>query len=195
VIFVNFKELAMGTLLQKNTPGIPAAFVNLMQHEYLERLAKARPGQYRKDPVKVYVDAQRNMGIATLDQFIPENPLTMENAGYKNKTPGATTGLSVLTLDGMAIDSPEAVAEHLFRFEFPAIKKAIASFDEDARAEEILLSERKIQDILGDDILKTGYGTVGFPHFEYGKYGYVNYFSAYALYPEVIEKHFSLFLQ
>jgi uroporphyrinogen decarboxylase len=41
-------------------------------------------------------------------------------------------------------------------------------------------------------MLKNPYAIISFPGFAYGTYGYVNYFSAYALYPEVMEKHFSL---
>jgi len=41
-------------------------------------------------------------------------------------------------------------------------------------------------------MLKSGYGFVRFPTFAYGTYGYEAYFSAYALYPEVMEAHFQL---
>jgi hypothetical protein len=57
---------------------------------------------------------------------------------------------------------------------------------------QILAKERAIQDKFGPSILKGPYGFISFPGFAYGTYGYVNYFSAYALYPEVLEKHFSL---
>ena len=39
---------------------------------------------------------------------------------------------------------------------------------------------------------KSGYGFISFPGYAYGTYGYENYFMACALYPEVIERHFSL---
>jgi len=92
----------------------------------------------------------------------------------------------------MVIGSPEAVVEHMERFVFPKLKEAAAGFDEDARVKQIIENESAVQERIGPTMLKSGYGPISFPYFAYGSYGYVNYFSAYALYPEVLEKHFSL---
>ncbi len=75
---------------------------------------------------------------------------------------------------------------------FPRLQKDIATFDEDRRVQEIVQGERSAQAYLGATILKTGYGIVRFPTMAYTTYGYEPYFSAYALYPEVMEAHFSL---
>jgi hypothetical protein len=116
----------------------------------------------------------------------------MGNQGYEGAALGATTGIEQIICDGMPINSPEDVCGHMEKFEFPRIISDIAIFDEDKCVSEILDGEWKIQEQLGPDILKTGYGFITFPKLLYGKYGYVNYFMAYALYPDVIEKHFSL---
>ncbi|HPP13458.1 MAG TPA: uroporphyrinogen decarboxylase family protein, partial [bacterium] len=71
-------------------------------------------------------------------------------------------------------------------------EKAIREFDVAKRCQEIIEKERNIQSLLGPDILKSGYGFIAFPCFRYTLYGYQNYFMAYALYPEVIEKDFQL---
>jgi hypothetical protein len=75
---------------------------------------------------------------------------------------------------------------------FPDLEAKIASFDEDRRVREIIDNERRVQALFGPDILKTGYAFVSFPTFAYGTYGYVNFFMAYALFPEVMEKRFRL---
>ena len=46
--------------------------------------------------------------------------------------------------------------------------------------------------LLGPDILKVPYDCQVLPGLGYFTYGYVNYFMAYALYPEVMERHFAL---
>lgn len=76
----------------------------------------------------------------------------------------------------MVIDSPEAVVEHMERFVFPRLREALSSFDEDARARQIIDNEISLQQRIGPTILKIGYGFVSFPAFAYDTYGYVNYF-------------------
>jgi len=186
-------QLALDTILQKPAQGIPSWLVNLMEHSQIERIAGARPGDYRKEPEKVYLAFQRAMGTCLLDQWIPTNPLTMGDEGYEGGAGGtATTGAHRIVADGMEIRSLEDVCEHMERFVFPQIRCAIAEFDEDKQVREILSREAEIQQVLGPNILKSGYGFVSFPGFAYGSYGYEHYFSAYALHPEVLEKHFSL---
>ncbi len=185
-------RLAMDTILHKPTSGIPLWMIHLMEHAFIERIAGVAPGDYRRRTEEVYLACQRNIGVCLIDQFIPENPLTMGDHGYEGTSKGATTGADHVVLDDVVIDSPEAVVDHMERFVFPRLRKAVAEFDEDRRVREILASESDIQKRLGPTILKSGFDIVTFPTFAYGDYGYADYFMAYALYPEVIERHFSL---
>jgi len=185
-------QLAYDTLLQKTVDGIPSWLLNIMEHEQIERLAGAAPGEYRRNYEQVYMDMQYAIGTCLIEQYIPENPLSMGDHGYEGSAHGATTGSEEIICDGMIIDSPEAVCEHLERFEFPRLANMTDTFDEDATVQWILANERAIQEKLGPSILKTGYGFIHFPSLYYWSYGYVNYFMALALYPEVMERHFSL---
>jgi hypothetical protein len=135
---------------------------------------------------------QRAIGTCMLDQYIPDNPLTMGAAGYEGAERGATTGAHEVALDGIPIRSPEDVVAHLEQFAFPQIRREIAGFDEARRVKQILDEEAAVQRTLGPDILKCPYAIISFPMLHYWAYGYANYFMAYALYPEVMEKHFSL---
>jgi len=163
-----------------------------MEHEYIERIAGVQPDDYRRRPEETYLTMQRALGTCLLDQYIWDNPLNIGGRGYENSEPGATTGATEIVVDGTVINSAEAVVEHMERFVFPRLRSAAEDFDEEARVREIIENEAAIQERLGPTMLKSGHGFVGFPCFAYSTYGYVNYFSAYALYPEVIEKHFSL---
>ena len=185
-------QLALDTILQRPTRGIATWLVHIMEHSIIERLAGAQPGDYRKDPTRVYLAMQRAVGACMIDQYIPDNPLSMGDEGFEGEAKSATTGAERIVLDGIEISSPEAVVEHLERIEFPRLRKAIAEFDEGRRAAEILKHEAAVQAQLGPDILKAPYGVVRFPCFRYGAYGYAGYFMAYALYPEVMERDFAL---
>lgn len=185
-------QLGLDTILQKPTRGIPSWLIHPMEHAHIERIAGAQPGDYKKNPEKVYLACQRAIGTCLLDQFIPDNPLSMGDRGYEGAGKGATTGAEKVICDGVVIDSPEAVVEHMERVAFPAIRSAIAGFDEETRVKQILEGEAALQERLGPEILKSGYGFIGLPAFAYTTYGYANYFMAFALYSEVIERHFSL---
>jgi len=185
-------QLALDTIYQKPTKGIPSWLINPMEHSIIERLAGARAGEYRKRPHEVYREMQIAVGTCLMDQWIPENPLSMGVHGYEGAGRGATTGAEEIVVDGIVINSPEAVIEHLERFVFPRLQAACRDFDEDARVRQIIEHERAVQEEIGPTMLKNPYAIISFPGFAYGTYGYVNYFSAYALYPEVMEKHFSL---
>ena len=185
-------QLALDTILRKPTRGIPCWMVHILEHSQIERLAGAQPGDYRKDPERVYIACQRACGACFIDQYLPTNPLSMGDRGFEGAAKGATTGAEQIVCDGVVIDSAEAVVEHMERFAFPALGAQIASFDEDQHVAEILAKEADLQEKLGPDILKVPYGYISFPHLHYGTYGYAAYFMAYALYPEIIEKHFSL---
>ncbi len=184
--------LALDTLLGKRTKGIPSWLIHPMEHAVIERLAGYPPGAYQAAPAVVYLAMQNAAGTCFLDQWIPDNPLSMGNKGFEGARRVATTGADEIVLDGMAIVSPEDVIEHMERFVFPGLRRALIEFNEEERVQNILENERAVQAVLRPHILKTGYGFVGFPVFHYGAYGYANYFMAYALYPDVIEKHFSL---
>ena len=184
--------LALDTILGKSTQGIPCWMIHVMEHSLIERLAGAEPGTYRRDPERVYIAAQRAAGVCMIDQYIPDNPLTMGDHGYAGATPGATTGARQIVRDGMVIDSPEAVVEHMERFLLPEIRRQIAGFDQAAAVAEMIATETAIQAKLAPDILKAGCGAVAFPKLWYYSYGYANYFSAYVLYPEIMERHFRL---
>lgn len=187
-------RLALETILRKPTEGIPTgALINIMEHAQIERLAGLPAGSYRQRPEETYLAMQRAIGTCMIDQWIPTNPLKMDQGGLHDAEPGATTGAERIECDGMLIDSPEAAAEHLEKFEFPRLEKAIAEFDEDARVRELLDREREVQAELGPNILKAAHGgMVNFPRLAYGRYGYVNYFCAYALYEDVVARHFKL---
>lgn len=184
--------LALDTILQKETKGIPSWLLHIMDHSHIERIAGAQPGDYRRNPEKVYMDMQYALGTCLLDQYIPDNPLSMGNKGYEGAAHGALTGAEKVILDGIVIDSPESVVEHLEKVVFPRIRQAIQAFDEDAQVRNVINMENGLQEKLGPTILKSGYAFITFPIIDYYSYGYVNYFCAYAMYPEVMERHFSL---
>ncbi len=185
-------RLALDTILQEPTTGIPSWMLHIMEHDAIERLAGASAGAYRADPDGVYLTMQRCLGTCLLDQYLAHNPLSMGSEGYEGGPRGATTGIERIVLDGMPIDSPEAVVEHMEKHVFPSLRQAAAAFDEDSRTAEILASEERLQTMLGPSMLKSGHGFVRLPGLAYGSYGYQHYFAAYALYPDVMEKHFSL---
>lgn len=185
-------QLAYDALRARPTGGIPTWCVHLMEHAFLERVAGAPAGAYRRDPVGVYLAGQRAMGVCLIDQFIPDNPLTMGDRGFEGSARGATTGAGRIELDGMVIDSPEAVVAHLERIVFPQLAQAARGFDEDARTRQVLAEEAAVQAQFGPDLLKCPYAAASFPCLAYGTYGYEHYFAAYALYPEVMERHFAL---
>lgn len=191
-MFQERAQLALDTVYQKNTKGIPNGGLYLMQHDHIERLAGVGPGEYEKNPEKTYLAMQEAAGACIIDQYVPTNPLSMGKQGYENAAHGAITRAGEVVLDGIVIDSPESVVEHMERFVFPGLKQAIADFDETAVIDAFMEDHNAIQEKLGPNILKTGHGRVAFPCLHYGLYGYTNYFIAYALYPEIMEKHFSL---
>jgi hypothetical protein len=87
------------------------------------------------------------------------------------------------------------VIEHMERFVFPSRAKQIESFDPDdpENIDPLIAGEAAAQRRFGTDLLKGPYGGgfQSFPGLHYGTYGYANYFAAYALYPEVMERDFA----
>jgi hypothetical protein len=167
--------------------------VHIMQHEYIERIAGVKSGEYLKNPEKVYISCLRNIGSDVHYQYIPLNPMRIGNKGYETEEQKDAISSEIkIVRDGMEITSPEDVVEHMEKHVFPKMKKAIEDFNEDNRVEELLSYEKEVQDKIGHDILKFGSNNIIFPILKYDHYGYEAYFMAYALYPEVIEKDFSL---
>lgn len=186
-------QLVLDTIHRRPTRGIPAWLLNPMEWRMIDCLADRPEGSYIREPVATYREMLLHSGCCMIDQWIPENPLTMGSAGFHSDIQRtATTGNDAIVLDGIVIDTPEKVIEHLEQVEWPRIRTAIQTFNQPQAAKQISDYEREIQQILGPDMLKTPYAHVGFPKFRYGAYGYINYFMAYALFPEMIEKDFSL---
>lgn len=188
----NNTQLVLDNIQGIPTKGIPIFLCNIMEHAHIDRIAGVAPGTYRLRPEETYIVMQKALGVCLLDQYIWDNPLSMGDSGYEDGAHGATTGAEEIVIDGMTIDSPEAAVEHMEKFVFPSLMAQAADFDEDARTRQVLESESAIQDRLGNEILKGGYASICFPALAYGTYGYVNYFSAYALYPDAMERYFRL---
>ncbi|MBT7862157.1 MAG: hypothetical protein HN712_17705 [Gemmatimonadetes bacterium] len=188
--------LALDTIAMRETSRIPTWLVNAMQWSHLEKFSGNPPGSYEQDPVRVYREFCLQCGICFLDQWIPENPLSMRDQGFGHQTQlGATTGASQVIRDGMVIDSPEAAIEHMERFLFPQWEQSARELVAQAEAEvgRRIAGEVEIQRLFGSNMVKGPYnGFFRFPGFHYGQYGYENFFAAYALYPEVMERAFSI---
>lgn len=191
-------QLALDTIRGKPVQGIPSWCLFLMEHGMIERLADAPPGSYAAAPETTYLAMQRRAGICMIDQYIPTNPLTIGSSGYDSDKPRtATTGLDQIVLDGITIDSPEAVIEHMEKIVFPKKQASLEKIKTDPDYVPKTLKmmqdkEGRIQEEFGGDILKAPYNAVSFPRLGYNQYGYENYFMAYALYPEAMEKGFAL---
>lgn len=190
-------RLAWDTIGLRPTAGIPTAIVHVMDIPLLEEISGRAEGDYVRDPHGVYLGFQKNIGACFIDQYLAENPLSMTERGRREgEARGATTGAEQIVCDGAVIDSPEAVAEHLEKFVFPALEKEASGPDraDPARTAALIGKEVELQERFGPDLLKAPYGG-GFQHFpalRYGTYGYVNYFMAYALFPELIARDFRL---
>jgi hypothetical protein len=189
-------QLAWDTIAMRPTKGIPAWMINDMQWSHLEDISGNPRGSYPKEPVRVYREFQHAIGCCFIDQWIPENPLTIKDQGYgDNAARGATTGATQIARDGIVIDSPEAVVEHMEKHVFPSLvrEKGELEANADAEVRNRIAKEVAVQNLFGRNMLKGPYnGFFNFPAFRYGQYGYENYFMAYALYPDVIERDFQL---
>ncbi len=189
-------RLALDTIAMRPTRGIPTWILNAMQWSHLETFSGNAPGSYPREPVRVYLEFCRAAGVCFIDQWIPENPLSMREQGFGADTArGATTGAETIVRDGISIDSPEAVVEHLEKVVFPGLERWRRELEANADAEVArrIAGEVAVQQLFGPNLLKGPYGGFfAFPGFRYGTYGYANYFMAYALYPEVIERGFRL---
>jgi hypothetical protein len=189
-------QLALDTIALKPTRGIPSWMLNDMQWSHLETFSGNAPGSYEKDPIRVYLEFHLKAGCCFIDQWIPANPLSMKDQGYEKTTQrGATTGAAEIVRDGIVIDSPEAVVEHMEKRVFPSLvrEKSELAANADAEVRKRIDAEIAVQNLFGMNMLKGPYqGFFNFPAFRYGHYGYENYFMAYALYPDVIARDFQL---
>lgn len=190
-------RLIFDTLAFKPTDGIPILWVNVMDIPFMEEMTGNPAGAYARDPETVYLAFQQAAGVCAIDQYIPENPGTMCDTGFESATPRtATTGAGHPVCDGVVIDSPEAVAEHLERFVFPRLEQAIGACQpqDGARVAQLIAGECATQRRFGPGILKIPYGEefAMLPQLRYGQYGYEQYLMAYACYPELIERDFAL---
>ena len=185
-------QLALDTLLQRPTRGIPTFWLNIMEHAHMERLAGVPPGEYRRNHEEVYLASQRAAGVCIIDQYIPDNPLSMGSHGYERR--GARRH------HRRGGDRPRRHRHRLARGggrapgagRVPAPAASRASLRRRRARARDHRREARVQERFGPTMLKSGYAFVRFPGLYYGQYGYANYFMAYALYPEVMERHFSL---
>lgn len=189
-------QLARDTIDMKASRGIPAWLLHVMDIPFIEEVTGRAPGDFARNPDAAYLAFQKRAGVCYIDQYIPDNPLTMRAHGYDSATERSpTTGKTDIVLDGIRIDSPEAVIEHLERVVFPRRAQRIRSYNplDATRINELIAAEWKIQEQFGPHILKGPYcdGFQSFPIFGNYTYGYENYFMAYALWPEIMEKDFA----
>ena len=187
-------QLAWDTIAMKPTRGIATGGFQTMQWSQLEELSGNPPGSYQKEPVRVYREFMLKSGACYIDQWIPDNPLTMEDQGYTDATQrSATGGAEKIICDGMPIDSPEAVVSHMEQHLFPfwQHRQQELEKDGDALVRKLIANEVGVQRGFGTNMLKGPY-FFDFPMFQYYQYGYQNYFMAYGLYPEVIERSFKI---
>lgn len=184
-------SLALSAIQREPTVGIPTGLVHIMEHTVIERIAGCTPGTYIRDPHSTYIRMLRNAGVCMVDQYLGDNPLTMGDKGYESKKKTATTG-SLANLDGIQIEEPEDVVHHMEKYAIPKLQEKIRCFDEREVQERVILEESATSFALGDEILKAGYGHLLVPTLQYYAYGYTPYFTAFLLYPEVIDKLISL---
>lgn len=184
------KSRILDTLQGKETAGIPIWGPNIMEHSVLE-LLDGSGRRYVDDPYGVYIGALQKIGVDMVDQFIPTNPLSMGSGGYDGPSGEHNAPDSGIVLNGITIDSPEAVAEHMEAVLIPSIEAKIRDFSEGEIVGRVVEDESMAQQMLGPCIQKLGYGHLVFPTLEYFRYGYVNYFMAYAIYPEIIDRLFA----
>jgi hypothetical protein len=188
-------QLAWDTIAMKPTKGVASWIVHTMDREFIEMETGHAHGDYEKDYERIYLEFQERCGVCFIDQFLAKNVLSMEQHGYGTGTRRhATTGAEKVVEDGMVIDSPETVVEHLEKFVFPRREKEIREFPakEDEVVAKLIADQVAMQKKFGPSILKVpyGWGYQNLPFMWYQSYGYENYFMAYALYPEVMERDF-----
>ena len=189
-------RLALDAIAGKATRGIPVWLVHAMDIPFMEELTGHAPGDFERNPDEIYLAFEKLAGVCFIDQYIPDNPLTMGPTGHQEGAHRTiTTGAGHIELDGIAIDSPEAVVEHMERCVFPRREQKLATFNpnDPAVIEKLVAQECAVQRKFGSNLLKGPFmdGFQSFPIFHNYVYGYENYFMAYGLYPEVMERDFA----
>jgi hypothetical protein len=177
-------QLALDTLRLNPTKGIPSCTLHTLDHSFMEDFVGRPRGDFRKDPAGVYLAVQHKALTCFIDQWIPDNPLTMGEHGYESDTQRtSTTGLSKIIRDDMEINSPEAAAEHMEKFLFPQYRQRTAKLraEFEQKVEEAIAGESDVQRLFGKNLLKVPYDPYRFwffPLINYGVYGYENYLMA-----------------
>ena len=73
------QDQVSNAILGEEVQGYPVCMLNIMEHSILERVA-GKQG-YKSDPVNVYRAAIENAAVNMVDQWIPENPLSIGTHG------------------------------------------------------------------------------------------------------------------
>jgi hypothetical protein len=187
------RQRVMNFIHGRPQAALPIWLINPMEWSAIDHLAGQPPGSYQAAPERVYHLMLQRVGCCMVDQWIPRNPLSMGVRGFEGERPRtATTGADSVVVDGMAIHEPEDVAAHLEKVVLPRLAATLATYDPAPAVAEFLRHEAQVQAILGPSMVKVPYGCFRFPGFAYGTYGYGPYFMAFALYPDLMEKHFQL---
>lgn len=169
--------------------GIPSWMLYPLDVTWTERFLGEPPGSYFRDPAGSEIRKMRRCRTAFMDQMVmaPEHQV---QSGFGSRLPWQP-----FELDGITIDGPEAVRDHMERIAIPGLESAIARADDDnpglvaAFVADLEDSQRQ----LGPDILRVPYGYIqSKPWLRYGVYGYEWYLMFYALYPEVQAEAFRL---
>ncbi len=174
---------------QSPTDGLPSWILNVMDTGWTERLLEEEEGRYWSDPEGFVARQYQAIGTAFCDQFLTQDP-AMRRDGWR-----VERSLGPLVRDGIVIDSPEAVCEHLERHVWPDLEERIAGFDGAAPGlrEQFVVQMEALRARLGPEIAAAPYiQPQAKPTLRYGDYGYENYFMFYALYPEAAERSFRL---
>jgi hypothetical protein len=104
-------QVAWDTINLRPTRGLSVGGfgINDMQWSHLAEISGNPPGSYEKEPVRVYREFQLACGVSYIEQWIPENPLSMREHGYdEDAARGATTGAEEIVRDGIKIGNRSA---------------------------------------------------------------------------------------
>jgi len=174
---------------QTPTDGIPQWILHPMDPRWVENLLGEPAGTYFTDPVDFTLRMHRRLGVSFLDQLVTIQPEIASDGWH------VEVSSQPPVMDGIVIDSPEAVARHYEQFVIPGLEQAIRDFPRNAPEIRRRYVEgfRAMQERLGPEILYVPYGEVQHkPIFRYSIYGYVPYFQFYALYPTLQAEAFRL---
>jgi hypothetical protein len=174
---------------QGREDGIPSWMLFPLDVTWAERLLGEPPGTYFQDPIDMEIRKMQACRTAFMDQMVtaPEHQV---ESGFGGRLPWEP-----FELDGIAIDGPEAVCEHMERVVIQGLERAIGDVERtNPDLVRAFVGEMKeSQRLLGPDILRVPYGFInGKPVLRYFQYGYEWYLMFYALYPTVQAEAFRL---